>query len=186
MLDLRCCNARMDSERDRIIFLGLAALYQVAEQSRAAPVQPSLLLRATLAALYGHSDGNRAPYEAFWRSSRMTPLSPSARLRGHIRGARRPRPHGTGLCSGPASGLASISWMRSTGRRMGLVPLRDMRPAAPAKPLLRWKAGQIFAGPYWGVIGVKRRNTPKCTCDRHFSVWVSRCSRAGGMPGLGG
>lgn len=68
MLDLRCCYAPMGSEHDRTIFLGLAALYQVAEQSRGAPVQPSLLLRATLAALYGHSDGNRAPYEAFWRT----------------------------------------------------------------------------------------------------------------------
>lgn len=56
----------MDVDRDRIIFVGLAALYPAAEQSRAAPVEPSLLLRATLTALHGYSDGNRAPYEAFW------------------------------------------------------------------------------------------------------------------------
>lgn len=60
----------MNAERDRAIFLALAALSEVADSCDVEPVEPSLALRACLALLYAHSDGDRYVYDDFWRTLR--------------------------------------------------------------------------------------------------------------------
>lgn len=53
--------------RDRLIFMGLAVLDQIAAQCHREPHRRSVALRVTMAMLYAFSDGRRAPYDQFWR-----------------------------------------------------------------------------------------------------------------------
>jgi hypothetical protein len=53
--------------RESAIHLGLGALYDVADKAGEGPIRPSLGLRALLAFLYFHSNGDKAPFVDFWR-----------------------------------------------------------------------------------------------------------------------
>ena len=53
--------------RDRLIFMGLAVLDEIAEACHREPHRRGIALRATMAMLYAFSDGRRGPYDQFWR-----------------------------------------------------------------------------------------------------------------------
>lgn len=53
--------------QDRLIFMGLAVLDQIAEECHREPHRRGIALRLTMAMLYAFSDGRRAPYDRFWR-----------------------------------------------------------------------------------------------------------------------
>ena len=55
------------SARARALFLAMAALYEVANRADAGPVKPTLGLRALLACLYLHGNGDKEPFVDFWR-----------------------------------------------------------------------------------------------------------------------
>ena len=57
------------------MFLGLAALKEIADQAYQRPVEPTMQLRALLALLHLQSDGDLARYRDFWEWSRR-PLVP--------------------------------------------------------------------------------------------------------------
>lgn len=57
----------MQDGRARAIFLGMAALYDVASKAADGPIAPSIGLRAVLAFLFENSNGDREPFDAFWR-----------------------------------------------------------------------------------------------------------------------
>lgn len=52
---------------DKLIIKALTALEEVGWQAQKAPIPPSHLLRFTLAYLYEHSGGDRAPFDTLWR-----------------------------------------------------------------------------------------------------------------------
>jgi hypothetical protein len=56
----------MRFSEQELIFKALVALDDVAEQC-AEPYRPGFALRFALAFLYAHSDGEREPYDRFWR-----------------------------------------------------------------------------------------------------------------------
>ena len=51
--------------------MGLVALDEVVEQCVHGPVEPPFALRFTLAMLYTLGEGDRAPFDAFWRACRI-------------------------------------------------------------------------------------------------------------------
>jgi hypothetical protein len=53
--------------RERAIFLAIAALYDVAEKCNEEATRPKPSLRAILAFLYFHSNGDKEPFTEFWR-----------------------------------------------------------------------------------------------------------------------
>src|SRR5436305_20202 len=55
------------SARERAIFLAMAALHDVTSNAGEAPVRPSIGLRALLAFLYLHSNGDKEPFVDFWQ-----------------------------------------------------------------------------------------------------------------------
>jgi hypothetical protein len=57
----------MRIETERAIYLGMCALYDITERASGRPIQPSLGLRALLAFLYEHSNGDLEPFTEFWR-----------------------------------------------------------------------------------------------------------------------
>lgn len=57
----------MRIERDKLIFLGLATLAEQVELAKAGPPAPSHGPRLALAVLYGFSNGDRKPFDDFWR-----------------------------------------------------------------------------------------------------------------------
>jgi hypothetical protein len=59
--------ARLRIARDRLIFMGLAVLDQIAEECHREPHRRGIALRVTMAMLYAFSDGRRGPYDHFWR-----------------------------------------------------------------------------------------------------------------------
>lgn len=66
--------------RDRALLLALAALHEVADAGGRGPVQPSVWLRALLAMVHARSNGDRAPYQAFWhRTLGLEPQDASLR-----------------------------------------------------------------------------------------------------------
>jgi hypothetical protein len=59
--------SRLRISRDRLIFMGLAVLDQIAEECHREPHRRGVALRVTMAMLYAFSDGRRGPYDQFWR-----------------------------------------------------------------------------------------------------------------------
>ena len=57
----------MRFDRDHLTFKALCALDEAIDQCDAAPIKPTFALRFALAYLFAVSDGQRAPYDAFWR-----------------------------------------------------------------------------------------------------------------------
>jgi hypothetical protein len=53
--------------RERAIFLAIGALYDVADKCNDGPTRPTLSLRAILAFLYLQSNGDKEPFNSFWR-----------------------------------------------------------------------------------------------------------------------
>ena len=51
----------------RAVVLGIAALYDIADEAHQGPLKPSLALRALLALLYEASRKERQPYVDFWK-----------------------------------------------------------------------------------------------------------------------
>lgn len=64
------------ADRDRAVFLGLAALQDIVDQARRGPAPPSIHLRALLALLHLHSGGDRECFDRFWAYCRK-PLDPT-------------------------------------------------------------------------------------------------------------
>lgn len=60
-------NSGLRLARDRLIFMGLAVLDQIAEECHREPHRRGIGLRVTMAMLYAFSDGRRRPYDRFWR-----------------------------------------------------------------------------------------------------------------------
>jgi uncharacterized protein (DUF2236 family) len=60
----------MRLSRDKLILLGVAALYEAAEHVTAEPMQLGLALRAVLAMFYQLSDGDRTAFDGYWRALR--------------------------------------------------------------------------------------------------------------------
>jgi hypothetical protein len=57
----------MRIEEERTIYLGMCALYDITERASSKLIQPSLGLRALLAFLFEHSNGDAEPFAEFWR-----------------------------------------------------------------------------------------------------------------------
>ena len=76
----------MSIEHDRLIFLALAGLSEVADAAGADPVEPPVSVRACLAFLYANSSGDRRCYDAFWQTLRRK-LRPdeNRHMAGYIR-----------------------------------------------------------------------------------------------------
>jgi len=55
-------------DRNRVIFLALAALQDVADESARGPIEPTIHLRALLGLLHLQSNGDRRCYDEFWRA----------------------------------------------------------------------------------------------------------------------
>ena len=60
----------MQFDRQHLIVKAMRALMEVADSSGAGPIAPTLSVRFTLAFLYAVSDGNREPFDLFWREIR--------------------------------------------------------------------------------------------------------------------
>ena len=58
----------MRLSRDKLILLGVAALYEAAERATAEPMRPGFALRAVLAMLSQLSDGDRTQFDAYWQA----------------------------------------------------------------------------------------------------------------------
>lgn len=54
-------------DRDALIFKALCALDEITIEAGNAPMKPSLSTRFALAFLYAVSNGDRTPYDQFWR-----------------------------------------------------------------------------------------------------------------------
>lgn len=57
----------MRIDRDTLVFKALCALDEIAIEAGDAPLKPSLSTRFALAFLYAFSNGDRTPYDQFWR-----------------------------------------------------------------------------------------------------------------------
>lgn len=57
----------------RAFLLSIAALDQIAGNLHDAPLRDALAVRALLALLHAASNGDRAPYEAFWKACHDDP-----------------------------------------------------------------------------------------------------------------
>jgi len=60
-------SGRMHIDRDRLIWLALAALEELVDEAKDGPVRPLLTARVTLATAYAFSDGQRGSYDDFWK-----------------------------------------------------------------------------------------------------------------------
>lgn len=63
---------------NRSVILGLAVLYEMARNARTPPYPATVELRAVLALLHALSNGDRRPYDAFWKDAtevRREPVS---------------------------------------------------------------------------------------------------------------
>ena len=58
----------MSDSTARAVVLGIAALYDIADDAHQGPVKPSLTLRALLALIYEASRRERKPYDDFWKA----------------------------------------------------------------------------------------------------------------------
>ena len=58
----------MAFEERHLIWKAIVALDEVCEQSFQAPIPPTFALRFILAYLFARSDGNRTPFDAFWKA----------------------------------------------------------------------------------------------------------------------
>ena len=58
----------MSDSTARAVVLGIAALYDIADEAHEGPVKPSLTLRALLALIYEASRRERKPYDDFWKA----------------------------------------------------------------------------------------------------------------------
>jgi len=62
----------MSNSCARAVVLGIAALYEIAEEAGNGPIKPSLALRALLALVYEASHAarkrDRRPFDAFWKA----------------------------------------------------------------------------------------------------------------------
>jgi hypothetical protein len=56
--------------RDRSVFLGLAALQDIADDARVGPIAPSLQLRGLLALMALQASGDLQTYKDFWEACR--------------------------------------------------------------------------------------------------------------------
>jgi hypothetical protein len=63
-------------ERERALFLGVVALQDYVDQARRTPLESTIQLRALLALLALHSNGDADAYQRFWKEARK-PLDPS-------------------------------------------------------------------------------------------------------------
>lgn len=66
--------------RTRAIIIALAALWRLHGQAQGKPFAPSTELRALLALLYLHSDGDRTSFDAYWRAATGTGIEYSSEL----------------------------------------------------------------------------------------------------------
>lgn len=58
----------MSNSCARAVVLGIAALYDIADEAGKGPIKPSLELRALLALMYQASRRDREPFDAFWKA----------------------------------------------------------------------------------------------------------------------
>lgn len=56
-------------KRTRAIIIGLAALWRLQGRARREPFRGTAELRAVLALLYLHSNGDRTSFDAYWRAA---------------------------------------------------------------------------------------------------------------------
>ena len=62
----------MHVERQKLVFMGLVALDEIADHCIHQPWHRAFTLRVTLAMLYAFSDGDRAPFDDLWRACAMS------------------------------------------------------------------------------------------------------------------
>ena len=62
----------MQADRKKLILMALAALEELVDQAKDAPIQPSIAIRVVLAATFAHSDGRREPYDDFWKAMQIS------------------------------------------------------------------------------------------------------------------
>ena len=79
----------MRLSRDKLILLGVAALYEAAERVTAEPMQPGFAIRAVLAMLYQLSDGDRTAFDGYWQALRDPIGERSSATRVSARDARQ-------------------------------------------------------------------------------------------------
>ena len=58
----------MRFERSKLVFMGLVALKEIEQHCIHQPWHRAFTLRVTLAMLYAFSNGDRTPFDKFWRS----------------------------------------------------------------------------------------------------------------------
>ena len=75
----------MRLDADRLTFLALAALYQIASDARRSPIRDPATMRFILAVLYAESGGDRAAFDRFWRAARKMPIGPDTTTTRHDR-----------------------------------------------------------------------------------------------------
>ncbi|MFH8652342.1 hypothetical protein ACH37Y_06460 [Sphingomonas paucimobilis] len=116
------------SQRARIVFMGLVALDEAAERSRAArgPVDTCLSDRVVLATLYSVAGRGRSSFYGFWRELRrpIGPLTGDATMRGNML-----HTHFCGICQ--ALGVRqTIAFTSALGeaRREPMLGFRDPEP----------------------------------------------------------
>lgn len=67
----RCCVAaseRCQGTACKPLWLALVTLAELVEQVKVAPARPHAAARLALAVCYAHSQGDRAPFDDFWRA----------------------------------------------------------------------------------------------------------------------
>lgn len=77
----------MRIDRERLTFKALSVLAEIADNCDKQPAERTLGLRFALAYLYAVSNGNRQPFDEFWRSCcDPVPWAYSAAEREYVRG----------------------------------------------------------------------------------------------------
>ena len=125
-----------DSVRHRATLLALAALYEVAEAAGDGPITPTLPVRAVLALLHTVSDGNREPYEAFWRACLEPGLdSDHITARGYMRATSARR---------EIMGIIRTLGMEPQEMTLNEA-IQNIRSSQRASTDLEWRARQLMA-----------------------------------------
>jgi len=81
----RVFHRSMQLDREKIIWLALGALDELIQKAHGEPLVPSLTIRVVLATAFACSDGNRVPYDGFWREMQKTHPYASTDHAGYIR-----------------------------------------------------------------------------------------------------
>ena len=120
----------MRLDRDRLIFLCLAALDDIMQGCATAPATPSPQFRAVLAMLYALGDrSERALFDDFWRSSL---LAPSHTMTEHQANHRR-------------MSLLARMWP-AICRHVGVEPSTDSAAKAPSPKYFKYHSSTKWDG----------------------------------------